>query len=119
METDREELGEPLGEDDYYRGDEIDLTVPDGEEAIQDAINGGSGFEGDIHLNDGQKKIMESGTAEEKEQLRSATTHERHKWPKVGSNVVVPYTITNEFTQRERAFLARGFSDYERNTCIR
>ena len=104
--------------EDYRRGGEIDLNVP----ALGDitsAIEGGHKFEGDIALNAKQRAIFEEGTDAEKDAVRSATTNARHKWPKVGKYIEVPYTITNEFNQEERSLMARGFDDYHKNTCIR
>lgn len=107
-----------MDSDDFRRGAEIDTTVPEGL-TITEAGEGGSAFEGDIQLTELQRAIMEGGTDEEKDEVRSATKNEHHKWPKVGDIIEVPYTITNDFDQEERALIARGFDDYHKNTCIR
>ena len=96
----------------------IDLSVPEGE-TITEAGEGGKEVEGDIKLNELQRPIMETGTDDEKDEVRASSKDERNKWPKVGGFVEVPYTITDEFDQEERALIARGFDDYRKNTCIR
>ena len=107
-----------MNAEDYKFGDMIDLTVP-GAGNIASALEESEGFEGDIQLNDEQKEIFKTGTDEDRALIRAASTNPNHKWPKVGDYVNVPYTITSDFSQAERALIARGFQDYRKNTCIR
>ena len=111
--------GKPLDATDFANGNKIDVEVPEGQNPIQDAIDNGDGYEGDIHLNNEQAAIIANGTEEERSALRAATTTSYHKWPKSGSTVSVPYEISSSFSSSERAVIARAFSDYQSNTCIR
>ena len=114
--VDTSEIGPPLGEEDFRRGAEIDVNVPESDLSVL-AEKAGQ-FEGDIVLNDEQRMMVENGI--HPGETRSAITDSpRKKWPKVGNNVEVPYTITDEFDQEERAFIARGMDEYHKNTCIR
>ena len=113
--VDAREIGPRLSEEDFRRGAEIDVNVPESDLSVL-AEKAGQ-FEGDIVLNDEQRMMVENGI--HPGETRSAITDSRKKWPKVGNNVEVPYTITNEFDQEERAFIARGMDEYHKNTCIR
>ena len=107
--------GPPLDDEDFRRGAEIDVNVP--EPDISDLAGAGNQFEGDIALSEDERMMVENGI--HPAESRSAIKDSRKKWPTVGNHVEVPYTITDEFDQEERAFIARGFDDYHKNTCIR
>ena len=114
--VDTSKIGPPLSEEDFRRGAEIDVNVPESDLSVL-AEKAGQ-FEGDIVLNDEQRMMVENGI--HPGETRSAIKDSPHKkWPKVGNNVEVPYTITDEFDEEERAFIARGMDDYHKNTCIR
>ena len=51
-------------------------------------------------------------------ELSANTEHDR-KWPKSGSNVEIPYTISNRFTSDERATIAQGIDDFHKKTCLK
>ena len=53
------------------------------------------------------------------ENSRSAITNQKHKWPKTGKYVEIPYTISSEFNRRARAIIALGIEEYNLKTCIR
>ena len=113
--VDAREIGPRLSEEDFRRGAEIDVNVPESDLSV--LVEKSGQFEGDIVLSDEQRMMIENGI--HPGETRSAITDSRAKWPKVGNNVVVSYTISNEFNQEERAFIARGIDDYHKNTCIR
>ena len=111
--------GKPLNETDFANGNDLNVTVPEGQDPIQDAIDHGDGFEGDIRLNKEQATIIANGTEEEIAALRSASTRSSHKWPKSGSTVNVPYVLSSSFSSFERSVIARAFSEFHSETCIR
>ena len=107
--------------DDFVAGDEIDLDneIKDGQDPLEDAIESGNGFEGDIVLTPEQTSVIINGTEDEVIAMRSAR-NSKH-WPKQGSKVIIPYKIRpgSNYGPKERQRLARAISEYERNTCIR
>ena len=108
--------GTPLDETDFANGDAIDTSMPGENEDLEYAIEHEDGFEGDIILNAEQAAIIANGTEED---LRSASTDDRHRWPKSGSNILVPYVLSSSYSKKERARIARAFTEYELKTCIR
>jgi len=110
---------EPLDIDDFVRGDEIDIEteIPDGQDPLNDAIENGNGYEGDIMLTQEQASIIINGTEDDLISMRSSI-RENH-WPKKGANVYIPYTMTGKFSKTERSNIARAMAEYEKNTCIR
>ena len=116
--TRSEPTGKPSNAEDYRLGDLIDLNVP-GAGSIDSALEGSEDLEGDIKLTDEQKETFKNGTDRDRALVRAASRNPNHKWPKVGDYVNVPYTITRDFSQAERATIARGLQDYHKNTCIR
>ena len=95
------------------------MSLPDGKDPITDAIENGNGFEGDIQLNAEQAAIIANGTEADLMSLRSASTVNYHKWPKSGSNIPIPYVISSSYSLSERANIARAFTEFQSNTCIR
>ena len=100
----------------------INITEPEGINPVQDAIDHGDGFEGDIHLNSEQKDIISNSNNDGRnvvDELRAASTKSHHKWPKSGCTVIVPYVIHNRFNSFERAVIANAFTEFHSKTCIR
>ena len=104
--------------DDFIRGSHIDEKheLHEGEDPIQDAIEKGHEYEGDIQLSPEEKEIIVNGT--EKDKLTLREDWPRH-WPKRDSLVYLPYVLSDEYDTEERANIARAIEDYENNTCIR
>ena len=107
--------------DNFVAGDKIDLDneIPDGQDPLEDAIEAGNEFEGDIVLTPEQTSVIINGTEDEVIAMRSARKSKH--WPKQGSKVYIPYKIRpgSNYGTKERQRLARAISEYERNTCIR
>jgi len=105
--------------DDFVGGDEIDIDseIPAGQDPLNDAIENGNGYEGDIMLTPEQASIIINGTEDDLISMRSSI-RENH-WPRKGSKVYIPYTITGTFSKTEKSNIARAFAEYEKNTCIR
>ena len=108
------DAGKPLDDTDFANGDALDTSRSDENEELEYANEHEDGFEGDIILTAEQAAIIEKGTYEE---LRSAST--RNRWPKSGSNVLIPYVLSSSYSTSERAGIAKAFKEYESNTCIR
>jgi len=107
----------PLGIDDFVGGDNIDIDKENEQDLLNDAIETGHEYEGDILLTPEQASIIINGTENDLISMRSAIK-ERH-WPKKGSNVIIPYTISGTYSPNERNNIARAMDEYEKNTCIR
>ena len=103
-----------MNDEEYRRGNVIDLMFLE-LGYIESATKRGTEFEGDVHLDDGQRSTLETRTVEEKAALRSATASSDRLWPKVVNFVVVPCRITNYFYQETRAYIAGGFTNYQTN----
>jgi hypothetical protein len=80
-------------------------------------MENGDGFEGDMDLTPEQVAIIVNGTPEDLISMRSSMKEK--SWPKRGMNVYIPYVITGEYNEDERANIARAFEDFENNTCLR
>ena len=91
------------------------MSIPD--DAIKYAMENGNGFEGDIILTAEQAAIIANGTKEDLISIRSAITV--RKWPKLGSNVPIPYVLWSGYNTEERAAIARATKEIEKKTCIR
>ena len=80
-------------------------------------MENGDGYEGDMDLTPEQAVIIVNGSKNDKISMRSAIK-EKH-WPRRGSNVYIPYVISGEYTDKERANIARAFDDFKNNSCLR
>ena len=107
--------------DNFVAGDKIDLDneIPDGQDPLEDAIEAGNEFEGDIVLTPAQSSVIINGTEDDVIAMRSAIKS-RH-WPKRGLEVFIPYTIRSgsRYSKKEKDHLARAISEYASKTCIR
>ena len=77
----------------------------------------GDGFQGDMDVTSDQAAILKNVNNKDSMALRSALTSKT--WPMKGSNVFIPYVISGEYDEDERANIARAFEDFENNTCLR
>ena len=105
-----------MTEEDFKNGIDIDIDneVQNGKDTIDDAIERGDGnFQGDIILTEEQLRIINGET-----RLKAFEVLAK-KWPKTGSIVKIPYTITSGFSSNERYHIARAMIEYSRKTCIR
>ena len=104
---------------DFVNADTIDEDnqIPADQDPLNDAIEGGNKFEGDILLTPLQIKIIKQINKTDLVELRSAikTNH----WPKRQKHVIIPYIITGNYSKKEKANIARAISDLETETCIR
>ena len=104
---------------DFVNGDTIDEDnqIPADQDPLNDAIEGGNKYEGDILLTPLQVKIIKQGNKTDSVKVRSAikTSH----WPKREKHVFIPYIITGNYSRKEKANIARAISDFEKKTCIR
>ena len=80
-------------------------------------MENGDGFQGDMDLTPEQAVIFENGNKNGLIATRAAL--KQKKWPKRGSNVYIPYVISGEYDENERANIARAFEDLEKNTCLK
>ena len=87
------------------------------EDPVEDAMEKGDGFQGDMDLTPEEAEIIINGTENDSISMRSVLK-EKH-WPRVGSNVKIPYVISGKYSEKERANIARAFEDFENNTCLR
>ena len=104
---------------DFLNGKRIDEEheIPNNKDPLNDAIENGEAFEGDIRLTEKQAGIIMNGTKQDLVSMRSAI-RERH-WPERDSKVYIPYTISSTYSTSEKANIARAIEDFEKNTCIR
>ena len=110
--------GKPLDATDFANGNNIDMSIPDGKDPIDDVLDGGNElFEGDIDLNTEQAAMIEKEGVEEIISLRAASI--KRKWAKIGNIVPIPYLLSSSYSSSERATIARAFIEFETKTCIR
>ena len=104
---------------DRINGRKIDEEneIPKDQDPVEDAIENGDGYEGDMVLTEEQAAIIVNGTEEDVISMRSAIK-ENH-WPRRESNIYIPYVISGKYNKNERANIARAFEDFENNTCLR
>ena len=104
---------------DFVNADTIDddNQIPADQDPLNDAIEGGNKYEGDILLTPLQVEIIKQGNKTDSVKVRSAikTNH----WPKREKHVFIPYIITGNYSRKEKANIARAISDFEKKTCIR
>ena len=105
--------------EDYINGRKIDKDneIPKDQDPVEDAMENGEGFQGDIDLTPEQASIIVKGTRKDLISMRSSIK-DKH-WPRQGAHVYIPYTISGEYDENEKANIARAFDDFEINTCIR
>ena len=108
-----------LQKKDYINGENIDedTELSEDEDPVEDAMEKGDGFQGDMDLTPEEAEIIINGTENDSISMRSVLK-EKH-WPRVGSNVKIPYVISGKYSEKERANIARAFEDIETNTCLR
>ena len=105
--------------EDYINGRKInkDDEIPKGQDPVEDAMENGEGFQGDIDLTPEQASIIVKATGKDLISMRSSIK-DKH-WPRQGTYVYIPYTISGEYDENERSNIARAFEDFENNTCVR
>ena len=108
-----------LTKEDYINGAKIDEDneIPINQDSVADAIEAGYGFQGDMDLTADQAAFVANGGENDCISSRAVLTTKH--WPRNGSNVFIPYVLSGEYDQDERANIARAFQDYENNTCLR
>ena len=80
-------------------------------------MENGDGYQGDMDLTPEQAAIILNGSPEDLISMRSAM--KQNSWPSWSGNVYIPYVISGEYNEDERANIARAFEDFENNTCLR
>ena len=106
---------------DYYSGFKIDEDhqIPDDKDPVEDAMEKGKDFQGDIVLNAKEKEIITNGTKNDSISMRAAMREGHWNGNPRDDNVYIPFTISREFKKRERKNIARAIEDYNEKTCIR
>ena len=103
---------------DFANGDALDISRSksnDGSGSITKSHElGGGNYQGDLQLTPEQFEVIAENKA-----IGRALTLIRH-WPRVNGIVTIPYVMSVcDYTDNEKARLARAISEYEDNTCIR
>ena len=88
---------------------------------------GGGNYQGDIMLTEKQRLMIAGKTRRIKRQKRGGKTREKRNlkftgyWPRSGSVVNVPYVTEDwdNFSNFEKANIARAIEEYSNKTCIR
>ena len=78
--------------------------------------NGGANYQGDIKLTPEQYEVIVKGKP------KSRSSKLVGHWPRTGSVVNIPYILAGtgcDFSEDERAKIARAIDEYKDNTCIR
>ena len=110
--------GKPLDATDFANGNNIDISVVNSKDPLEDVIeNDDELFEGDIYLDNEEAALMDEEGRDDPISLRSAS--KKRKWRKIGSVVPIPYLLSSSYTAFERATIARAFMEFETKTCIR
>ena len=106
---------------DYYSGFKIDEDneIPDGEDPVEDAMEKGNDFQGDIALNAKEEEIIINGTKNDSISMRAALREGHWIGNPRDDNVYIPFTISRDFKRSEVKNIARAIEDYENKTCIR
>ena len=103
----------PLTDADFERGRYIDVSLQtsDGHDFHE---RGGGNYQGDIDLTPEQYEVIVEGKP--KGRALNLIGH----WPREGAVVNIPYIITAyDFTDDERAYVARAIIEYREKTCLR
>ena len=103
----------PLTNADFERGREIDVSLQksDGRDFHE---HGRSNYQGDIDLTPEQYEVIVEGKP--KGRALNLIGH----WPREGAVVNIPYIITAcDFTDDEKANVARAIEEYKNKTCLR
>ena len=98
---------------DFERGRQIDISLQksDGHDFHE---RGGGNYQGDIDLTSEQYEAIVEGKA------RGRSLNLVGRWPGDGAVVNIPYIITAcDFTDDEKAVLARAIEEYKNKTCLR
>ena len=93
--------GGALNTDDFVNGEKIDIQneIQEDQDPLNDAIESGNEFEGDIRLTSQQEKVLDGGG-----DLDMRSVLQSGRWPRAGGYVQSPYTINHsEFDKDERA----------------
>ena len=110
--------GKPLDATDFANGNNIDMSISDGKDPINDVLDSENDlFEGDIDLNNEQEAMIQDEGNADFISLRAAST--KRKWAKIGNIVPIPYLLSSSYSSSERATIARAFTEFETKTCIR
>ena len=109
-----------LTKEDYINGAKIDEDneIPKDQDPVADAMEDGYGYQGDMDLNAEEASFF-FGNEKKKDSISSRAALTTKKWPRIGSNVFIPYVLSGEYDKDERANIARAFEDFENNTCLR
>ena len=106
-----------MTEQDFSNGREIDVSIQlsDGHDPVNDAVENGAGnYQGDIQLSTEQFDVIVNNKP--KNRNLNLIKH----WTRENGLVTIPYTINAcEFSEEERANLARSIEEYKNKTCIR
>ena len=103
----------PLTDQDFLNGRDIDMSreSSDGRSFHE---HGEANYQGDIDLNPEQYEVFVEGKP------RGRALQLIGHWPREGSVVNIPYIITAcDFTDDEKAVLARAIEEYKNKTCLR
>ena len=103
----------PLTDQDFLNGRDIDMSreSSDGRSFHE---HGKANYQGDINLTPEQYEVIVEG----KPMGRSLQLIGH--WPREGSVVNIPYIVTAcDFTDDEKAHLARAMEEYKNKTCLR
>ena len=103
----------PLTDEDFLRGRDIDVSVQksDGRDFHE---HGKANYQGDIELTPEQYEVIVEG--QPKGRALKIIGH----WPRNGSVVNIPYIITAcDFSDAEKANIARAIEEYKNKTCLR
>ena len=106
--------GKPLGRKDFAAAKTVkDKFIYD--ENFTDPTSLGNHFEGDINLNLSEALGNDYSLAPQMAKRKNAIRNPEGRWP----NGVIPYVISEEYTEEERAVLANAMNEYHEKTCIK
>ena len=103
----------PLTDQDFLNGRDIDMS---GESSDGRSFHelGNANYQGDIDLTPEQYEVIVEGKP------RGRSLQLIGHWPREGSVVNIPYIITTcDFTDDEKANVARAIEEYKEKTCLR
>lgn len=101
---------------DYQNGDSI-LAIqnsPPHDKYNTDPIELAGLFEGDIILSS-TKSGQNGNNKDDVPNPKNGIKWDRQKW----DGGIIPYFISNQFNAMERSVIAKAFSEYHKNTCIK
>ena len=103
----------PLTDQDFLNGRDIDMSRESSDGRSFHEL-GKANYQGDIDLTPEQYEVIVEGKP------RGRSLQLIGHWPGEGSVVNIPYIVTAcDFTDDEKAHLARAIEEYQNKTCIR